>query len=128
MTPKAEDASFRTGRLKKAREFADAAALFFDSTSGNAELADAYVTLAVHAGIAASDVICAARLGEYSASESHAAALTMLRKADPDAAKHLGRLLAMKTKAGYAHRSVSAHDAKAADRAHKALLEAAERI
>ncbi|MBT1635369.1 hypothetical protein [Clavibacter michiganensis] len=41
------------GRFRKARQFADAAELFADAASDDAdEFGDAYVTLAVHSGIA----------------------------------------------------------------------------
>jgi len=49
----------------------------------------------------------------------------MLRRADPDAAKHLERLLALKTEAGYAHRPVASDDVARARRAHEALLDIA---
>ncbi len=100
--------------------------MFYDEATGDTELADAFVTLAVHSEIASSDAICAAKLGRYSASESHSDAIGLLRKADPDAAKHLGRLLGLKTKAGYTHRPVSGADVRAADRGYKALLLRAE--
>jgi hypothetical protein len=51
-------AAIRQGRLRKAEQFLRAANLVRD-------VADAYSTLCVHAGIAASDVICCARLGEH---------------------------------------------------------------
>lgn len=39
-----------------------------------ADVSDAYVTLLVHAGIAAADVICCQRLGEHALGDSHAEA------------------------------------------------------
>ncbi|MBK5238798.1 MAG: hypothetical protein JJE28_06780 [Actinomycetales bacterium] len=126
MTPKVTDTSFRIGRLKKANQFAEAASVFFDEALGSANLGDTYVTLAIHCGIAASDVICAAKLGEYSAADSHSAAVAMLKKANPAAAVLLSRLLELKTKAGYGHRPVSAADIRKAEGAHKKLLHLAE--
>lgn len=41
----------------------------------NNEVADAYVTLCVHAGIAAPDVICCASLGEHAQGENHSEAI-----------------------------------------------------
>ena len=51
----------RAGRLGKANQFLTAAELIASSIE-DSDLADAFVTLCVHAGIAASDVICCARL------------------------------------------------------------------
>jgi len=117
------------GRFRKARQFADAADLFADAAFGDAdEFGDAYVTLAVHSGIASGDVISNVVSGEYSPTGNHQESVAMLRRADPDAAKHLERLLAMKTKAGYAHRPVSAEDVARARRAHEALLEIASSV
>ncbi|MFB2583347.1 hypothetical protein [Herbiconiux liukaitaii] len=112
-------------RMKKADEFADAAAVHFDEARGVADGPDVFVTLAVHAGIAAADVICIRRGLGYSASGNHEEALKLLEKADRDAVKHLRRLLAVKTKAGYSTNSVSAAEVKSAQAAHLALLEAA---
>lgn len=92
------------------------------------DVGDSYITLAVHAGIAASDVICMARLGEYSASGSHDEAVALLKKVAPDASKHLARLLSLKTKAGYTHRPATLSDVRTANRSLKALLAAAELV
>jgi hypothetical protein len=102
--------------------------LFHDDATGTTELADAFVTLAVHAGIASADVICIARLGQYSPTGSHDESAALLKKADPDAAKHLVRLLGVKTKAGYTHRPVSRDDVATALRASRALLAAAAAV
>lgn len=56
------DEHVRIGRLAKAIQFfeaADTIAAFADAK----EAGDALVTLLVHAGVAASDVLCCARLG-----------------------------------------------------------------
>jgi hypothetical protein len=112
--------------MAKARQFADAAALFYDDTTGSADLPDAYVTTAVHSGIAAADVVCIRRLGAYQASGAHQEAVALLKRADADASKHLSRLLSLKSKAGYSANPASRADVDAARRAHLALLEAAE--
>jgi hypothetical protein len=57
-------ASARTGRMAKARQFLVAAETIA-TVIDDQEIADAFVTLCVHAGIAAADVICCARLGVY---------------------------------------------------------------
>ncbi|WKK72698.1 hypothetical protein Q0F99_07175 [Rathayibacter oskolensis] len=120
------DPSAGAGRLSKAEEFAEAAAVFV-SIEGRIESADAFVTLAVHAGIAASDAICIRKLGRYSPTGSHSDSVALLRRADPEAAKHLERLLTLKTKAGYSARPVTTAEALAANRAHLELLARARR-
>ncbi len=99
--------------MAKAQQFLAAAELIEDSTSD--DILDAYVALCVHAGIAAADVICRARLGRYAQGDSHAEAAALLKKAaGNDAAKRLDVLflLRMKSKAGYTHISSSTTDVK----------------
>lgn len=48
--------------MHKANQFMEAADMVRELADENADLADAYVTLCVHAGIAASDVLCCAAL------------------------------------------------------------------
>jgi hypothetical protein len=57
--------------------------------------------------------------------ENHHEAVTLLAKADGEAARHLRVLLGLKTKTGYGQTLVSADDAKRAGRAAEALLEQA---
>jgi hypothetical protein len=118
----------RQGRLHKAAEFLDAATLIADQADGEAAAPDAFVTLCIQAGIAASDVICCARLGEHPQGQDHNEAVTLLSQADSESAKHLRVLLGMKTKAGYSHTGISAADAKRAGRAADALVETARRV
>lgn len=80
MNPHVIDRTFAIGRLQKAREFAATASILFDEATRNSEHGDAYVTMAIHSGIASSDVICAVKLREYSAGDSHAAAVSLLKK------------------------------------------------
>jgi hypothetical protein len=94
-------AEIRRGRLLKSGRFLDAASLIADQAEEQAEIADVYVTLCVHAGIAASDAICCARLGQHAQGDDHNEAVALLSKADNPSAKHLRVLLSMKTKAGY---------------------------
>ena len=128
MNPKIVDSAFAHGRLMKAREFAMTAAVLFDESSRNSEHGDSYVTMAIHSGIASSDVICATKLGEYSAADSHVAAVSLLKKAHPEAATLLSKLLNLKTKSAYGHRSVSAAEIRSAESAHKKLLQIAEQL
>jgi hypothetical protein len=112
--------------LSKAHQFAEAAAVLYDEARGTTEHPDAYVTQAVHSGIASADTICIRRLGEYSATGAHDEAIALLGKADKGLAKHLVRLLGLKTKAGYSTSHVSNADIEAARRAHLSLLESAD--
>lgn len=118
----------RRGRLRKSGQFLDAASLIADQVNEEADIADVYVTLCVHAGIAASDAICCARLGQHARGEDHNQAVALLSKADDSSAKHLQVLLGMKAKAGYSHKRATAEEAKRAGRAAEALVEAARRV
>jgi len=111
----------RAGRLAKARQFLLAAETIA-TVIDDQEIADAYVTLCVHAGIAAADVIRCARLGLYYSGEDHNAAVTLLASADSPASKHLKALLDINTRSGYSPALTSAADKKRAGRASAALL------
>ena len=65
---------------------------------------DAAVNLFVLAGIAAADVICCSRLGVHATGESHNEAIALLKKAEPDMAKHLRAFTPVETAAYIAHR------------------------
>ena len=129
MTPRTSpaDETIRRGRMAKAEQFAHAAEVVHNLADEAADVADAFVTLCVHAGIAAADVICAARLGVQARGESHDEAVGLLATVDKDAAKHLGGLLGVKTLAGYSHQPVSREHAIRAGRAMDALMEAARK-
>ncbi len=117
----------RKGRLAKAQGFlqaADDVALL----DGNGQLRDAMVTLYVHAGIAASDVISCGRLGRHATGENHAEAVSLLESAGAASYRHLATLLALKTKAGYSHTLPSAADVKKAARAATQLVEDARAV
>ncbi|WP_210418475.1 hypothetical protein [Agromyces intestinalis] len=108
------------GRRRKADQFAEAADIVEQFDDNDAELVDAIVTLCVHAGIAASDVIGMKRLGTHVQGDNHTDAIAHLKKADASAAKHLSALLQLKTKAGYGFDSISRADLTRAIRAmHK---------
>lgn len=120
-------AATKAGRLAKARQFhlaADTIATLIDDQ----DVADAYVTLCVHAGIAAADVICCARLGQYHQGDDHQAAVALVTKVDKTAAKNLKTLLDMKTRSGYSATLAPKTDQKRAGRAAAALMQAAEAI
>jgi hypothetical protein len=122
------DAATAEGRLRKARQFLDAAETIREFADDEAEVGDAYVTLCVHAGIAGADAMCCMSLGEHAAGESHAEAVALLRKVRPggeELAKSLGTLLRVKTKAGYDARPVNADDRKRAGRHAEQLVRVA---
>jgi hypothetical protein len=83
------------------------------------------VTLYVHAGIAAADVICCARLGKHSSGDNHREAIALLETISRPSSRHLTTLLAMKTRAGYSHQPASEADVKKAERAAGRLLDSA---
>lgn len=116
------DESVRRGRLNKAMQFQRVAKDALALVDEHQEVADAVVTLCVHAGIAASDAICLAALGHHAHGQDHNDAVILLKSVDKDAAKHLGTLLAMKTRAGYGYSPVSAEQMKKAVRAMDALV------
>jgi hypothetical protein len=118
----------REGRLGKANQFAAVATDVAELADQAKDIADAYVTLLVHAGIAAADVICCARLGDYAQGANHNDAIALLRTADAASARHLETLLKMKTRVGYGHTPASHEDLKKAQRAGDALLKVARAV
>lgn len=118
-------AATRAGRLAKAQQFWFAAQTIENFADDEATVADAYTTLAVHAGIAAADVICCTRLGEHARGDDHDEAVALLAKTDRDRAKDLATLLRMKTRSGYSHEPTSRTDRQRAQRAAARLVHAA---
>jgi hypothetical protein len=109
------------GRLAKAEQFWELARDFVGEQELD-RLGDAYVTLCVHAGIAAADALCCSGLGEHAQGESHNDAVQLLAKVDKEASRALRALLGLKTKAGYSHTPVSRDDLKRAGRSAEALV------
>ncbi len=120
-------AADRRGRMHVAEQFHTAAGLIAEFTGDPAEgtINNAYVTLCVHAGIASADVICCARLGEYSRGEDHKEAIALLSRVDRSLGTVLARLLALKTPAGYQPRTVSRQQVTTAGRQADQLIAAA---
>jgi hypothetical protein len=60
MTPQLRkcDESTIAGRLAKAEQFLEGAEIIREFAADEQDIADAYVTLCVHCGVAAADVIC----------------------------------------------------------------------
>jgi hypothetical protein len=115
----------RAGRLSKAQQFWSAAQTIETFADDEATISDAYTTLAIHAGIAAADVICCIRLGQHARGDDHDEAIALLAQADRDRAKDLATLLRMKTRAGYSHEPTSRTDRQRARRAASRLIETA---
>lgn len=116
-----------SGRLAKARSFAEACAKLTESSIVDSDFVDASVTLAIHASIAAADVICCAKLGRYSSDREHAAAARLLAAVDPNLGTSLGRLLELKSAVAYGNISAGPAELKRSLRVMRQLLEAAER-
>jgi len=105
-------ASARTTHCPKAdarKRVVDARAFLL--TAQAADNNDVIATNAIHAAIAASDVICCLALGERSSSSSHADAVKLLRRVSATHANTLKRCLDLKTKAAYESTDVSTKDA-----------------
>lgn len=117
--------AMRAGRLSKANQFLTAAELIAASIE-DSDLADAFVTLCVHAGIAAADVICCAKLNEHSTGGNHKTAVAFLARVDPANSVHLATLLGMKGHAGYSAVPSTAKYQESARAAAQALVEAAK--
>ena len=111
--------------MRKAEQFADAAETIREFADHEADIGDAYVTLLIHAGIAAADVICCEALGEHAHGESHTDAVELLRRVRPDGSDlgiALGSLLGAKTRAGYSYQPVDQETRVRSARAVEKLL------
>ncbi|GAA1469937.1 hypothetical protein [Microbacterium thalassium] len=114
----------RAGRQARAEEFWQSAEDLRELDDGS----NAVLSLYVLAGIAASDVVCCARLGEYSKSENHADAIGLLRRADPSLVPPLQRLLSRKSESAYGVAPMSATRVTEARSAADKLVRAARRL
>lgn len=115
------------GRRQKVDQFADAYATVLEFADEPGDVADACATLAVHAGIAAADVICCTYLGKHHQGDDHRGAIDLMASVDAGLARHLKTLLDLKTQAGYSHDTITLAALKKAGRAMTALVEAARR-
>ncbi len=122
------DQRTREGRFAKARQFADAAEMIATLTDGATDVEDAYITLSVHAGIAAADAICCAMLGEHAQGDDHDDGVRLLERVDKNMARHLNTLVKMKTRSGYSAVPASGAERKQAGRAAEALVEYASAL
>jgi hypothetical protein len=122
------DERIAVGRLRKAEQFLSVAETIRDLADDEAEVGDAFVTLCIHAGIAASDAICCRGFGYFVQGDDHNQAIAELSKASPDGKKLSGdlrSLLQMKNRAEYGADPVSADQRKRAWRRAENLVEAA---
>ena len=122
------DHATAAGRLKKAEQFLDAAEIIRELANDEEDVGDAYVTLCVHAGIAAADAICCLALREHARGETHHEAIQLIGRVRPggeELAKTLSALLTVKTRAGYSAQPVTAEQRKRARRSAQKLVRAA---
>ncbi len=117
-------------RLHHARKFAEVAELI--ATEGDdLEYARQAASLAVLAGIAASDAACCKALGRRARGQDHREAAALVARVEPggkQAASSLGRLLSLKDEAHYGLLDVGGRDLRSALRQANALLDFAEGI
>lgn len=122
------DRSDAQTRLMHAMKFLEVAEMV--ATDGDAIPASASVaaSLAVLAGIAASDAACCVGLGRRSRGRDHREAVALVQQVSPggvEAAKHLDRLLVIKDTAHYGVIHVSGPELKSALRNAQALVKLA---
>jgi len=113
-------------RLDQARKFEEVAELVQTEADVLSSAANVAASLAVLAGIAASDAACCAALGRRSRAQDHRAAADLLRQIAPAgdlAAAKLERLVDLKDTAQYGVIYVSAADLRTAMRLAKGLVE-----
>lgn len=122
MTPtRPADRALARRRLAKAEEFWEAA----ETLAGDPGFMNAYTAQLVLSGIAAADVLCAAKLGLYAPTGDHSEAVALLRRVEPALAGNLSKLLAAKTRAEYSGQLMKTTEMTGLRRAAEALLNAA---
>ena len=113
-------------RQEHAAKFLEAAELVEVESDEVAASANVAASLAVLAGIAASDAACCAALGRRSRGLDHRQAAELLREVSPggpEAVRHLQRLLDLKDSAHYGVITLSGEALKTALRAARALVD-----
>lgn len=115
-------------RLQHAQKFLEVAELVESEVATDPAMASVSASLAVLAGIAASDAACGAGLGLRSRSQDHRQAADLLAQvADShDAVRGLRRLLDLKDTANYGVIHVGPADLKTALRAARTVLDCAQ--
>jgi len=118
-------------RLRQSRKFLEVAQLVETEADTLETSASVAASLAVLAGIAASDAACCAALRMRSRAQDHKAAVDLVRQIEPGgrvAAGKLDRLLDLKDSAQYGVISLSTADLKVAMRNAAALVEFASEV
>lgn len=122
------DERISAGRLRKALQFRDAAMTIREFAEDEAEVGDAFVTLCIHAGIAAADTLCCEALGHHAQGDDHNQAIAELSRVRPggeELSGDLRALLQMKPRAEYGPVPVTGEQRKRAWRRAERLVEAA---
>ncbi len=112
-------------RQDQAEKFLEVAELVETDSDQDAESAHVSASLAVLAGIAASDAACCATLGRRSRGQDHRQAIDLLRQVSPggaEAARQLQRLLDLKDSAHYGVITLSGEALKSALRGARNLV------
>jgi hypothetical protein len=115
------------GRLRSAEAYLEVADLVLDE-HGRAEFGGVAAGLAVLAGVAASDAICARRLGQIHRGDDHRAASALLEQSTPDGAKLAAtflRLIDIKDEAHYGAMIVAPRKARDSVRWSRQLVDRA---
>ena len=120
-------------RLDRAREFLDVADLVSGEKGKDDSpvYASAAASLAILAGIAASDAACCKELRQRSRSENHRDAVELLEQIAPNgrrAAKQMRELLDLKDKAQYGFLKLNSTELRKVMRRSKALTSFAEEV
>jgi len=116
-------------RLDQARRFLDVAVL--TAEGGERDYASVSASVAVLAGIAASDAACCKALGRRSRGQDHHQAEDLLAQVEPggkQASNWLRRLLNLKDEAQYGFYNVGGGDLQAAIRQANGLVEFADEV
>jgi hypothetical protein len=117
-------------RLRTARKFVEVAELVADE-GDDIEYSSQAASLAVLAGIAASDAACCKALGRRARGQDHREAATLVARIDPGGkrvATSLSRLLSIKDEAHYGLYEIGGRDLRVALRQARTLLDFAEEI
>jgi hypothetical protein len=112
-------------RQDQAEKFLEVAELVDADSDQDAASANVSASLAVLAGIAASDAACCATLGRRSRGQDHRQAIDLLRQVSPggpEAARQLQRLLDLKDTAHYGVITLSGEALKSALRGARNLV------
>ena len=113
-------------RQEQAEKFLEVADLVQADSTQDAASANVSASLAVLAGIAASDAACCAALGRRSRGQDHRQAIDLLGQVSPggpDAARQLQRLLDLKDSAHYGVITLSGEALKTALRGARNLVD-----